>query len=347
MGSDTSDETMLCLRWNNSATKLNLSTAFQELRENSDFFDISLGCSDGSSGRSLRAHKVILSAYSSVFKDMLREHANRTDPFIFLKGVGFQDLSATLDFMYLGEVSVKQSSLNSFLAVAKELQVKGLAENIKAPHIPGGEARSLVDYRRTMNLAQEDEAKDRTKNLLKRRFKFKQDRDSEDIKPSTLDLKKYRRNDPLLTEDQAQTSSDIDDLNRGDLSSDNMKIESAPKKRKLSRCHICSKEGRSDHIKQHIRTVHPQSMLNEDNDPSEVLDSLLANKVSDEVESELTDIKTGTIDDFMEYIDKKVQQGSHIRRFAKCKICSKEGRSDNMKLHIRNNHKELIAAAAS
>lgn len=343
MVQDIADETMLCLRWNNSATKLNLSNAFQELRDNSDFFDISLGCSDGGGGRSLRAHKVILSAYSTVFKDMLREHANKSDPFIFLKGVEFQDLAAMLDFMYHGEVSVKQSSLNSFLAVAKELQVKGLGENIKAPQIPGGEARSLVDYRRTL-LEQEDEVKDRTKMLLKRRFKFNQDGDFEDVKPTIPDLKKYRRHDPLLNDGRAQTS-DVDDIGRSDVS-DNVKIESAPKKRKLSRCHICSKEGRSDHIKQHIKAVHPQSMLNEENDPSEILDSLLSNKHSEENEMDKTDVKTGTIDDFMEYIDKKVQQGSHVRKFARCMICSKEGRSDNMKLHIRNNHKDQIATAS-
>jgi hypothetical protein len=46
-----------------------------------------------------------------------------------LKGVTFADLAAVLNFMYHGEVSVAQDSLNSFLAVAEELRVKGLTQN--------------------------------------------------------------------------------------------------------------------------------------------------------------------------------------------------------------------------
>jgi len=38
-------------------------------------------------------------------------------------------LQAVLNFMYHGEVSVAQDSLNSFLAVAEELRVKGLTQN--------------------------------------------------------------------------------------------------------------------------------------------------------------------------------------------------------------------------
>ena len=37
----------------------------------------------------------------------------------------FQELQAVLDFMYMGEVNVAQEELNSFLAVAEDLRVKG------------------------------------------------------------------------------------------------------------------------------------------------------------------------------------------------------------------------------
>jgi hypothetical protein len=42
--------------------------------------------------------------------------------------VTYADLQAVLNFMYHGEVSVAQDSLNSFLAVAEELHVKGLTQ---------------------------------------------------------------------------------------------------------------------------------------------------------------------------------------------------------------------------
>ena len=58
---------------------------------------------------------------------MLRLHPH-PHPLIYLKGVKYQHLLAVLDFMYHGEVNVTQEELNSILAVAEELKVKGLSE---------------------------------------------------------------------------------------------------------------------------------------------------------------------------------------------------------------------------
>ena len=126
-----------CLRWNDFES--NVSGAFRDLRAEADFFDVTLGCTD-SGGRSLQAHKVILSACSSFFKSLLRQQASQhthPNPFIYLRGVTFSDLSSVLDFMYHGEVNVAQEDLNSFLAVAEELQIKGLTN--KDGHPSSGE----------------------------------------------------------------------------------------------------------------------------------------------------------------------------------------------------------------
>ncbi len=118
-----------CLRWNDFES--NVSGAFRELRSESDFFDVTLAC-DNSQGRTLQAHKVILSACSSFFKQMLRNAAmaapGHPNPLLYLRGVRLSDLEAVLDFMYHGEVNVAQDDLNSFLAVAEDLQVKGLTQ---------------------------------------------------------------------------------------------------------------------------------------------------------------------------------------------------------------------------
>ena len=113
-----------CLRWNDFESSV--TCAFQDLRAESDFFDISLTC-DGSDGRTLQAHKVILSACSSFFKQMLRSQSN-SNPLIYLRGVKLHELESVLDFMYHGEVNVAQEDLNSFLAVAEDLQIKGLTQ---------------------------------------------------------------------------------------------------------------------------------------------------------------------------------------------------------------------------
>ena len=61
-----------CLRWNDFES--NVSGAFRELRAESDFFDVTLTCDDtnANSRRPMQAHKVILSACSNLFKQMLR-----------------------------------------------------------------------------------------------------------------------------------------------------------------------------------------------------------------------------------------------------------------------------------
>jgi len=62
-----------------------------------------------------------------MFRSVLRrtKHAH---PLLYLKGVKHADLVSVLNFMYHGEVNVAQEELNSFLAVAEELKVKGLTQ---------------------------------------------------------------------------------------------------------------------------------------------------------------------------------------------------------------------------
>ena len=110
-----------CLRWNDFET--NVSQAFRELREEKDFFDVTLACED----EQVSAHKVILSACSPFFRGILRKNPHQ-HPLLYLKGVKYQEMLAVLNFMYMGEVNVAQDDLNSFLAVAEELRVKGLTQ---------------------------------------------------------------------------------------------------------------------------------------------------------------------------------------------------------------------------
>jgi len=111
-----------CLRWNDFES--NISVAFRELRDDKDFFDVTLACDD----EQLSAHKVILSACSPFFRNVLRRNPHQ-HPLLYLKGVKYTDLQAVLNFMYHGEVNVAQEELNSFLAVAEDLRVKGLTQN--------------------------------------------------------------------------------------------------------------------------------------------------------------------------------------------------------------------------
>lgn len=115
-----------CLKWNEFES--NVSTAFRELRDDKDFFDVTLACE----GNQLEAHKVILSACSPFFRAVLKRNPH-SHPLLYLKGIKYEDVLAVLNFMYHGEVNIAQDELNSFLAVAEELQVKGLTQNGGAP----------------------------------------------------------------------------------------------------------------------------------------------------------------------------------------------------------------------
>ena len=116
MGSDK-----FCLRWNDFESQL--SGSFKEIRESKDFFDVTLVSDE----RQLEAHKVIISACSPFFRDILRRNPHQ-HPMLYLRGVKHKELESVLDFIYHGEVNVAQNDLNSFLAVAEELQIKGLTQ---------------------------------------------------------------------------------------------------------------------------------------------------------------------------------------------------------------------------
>lgn len=118
-----------CLRWNDFES--NISIAFREIREEKDFFDCTLSVGD----RQIQAHKLILSACSPFFRGVLRNNPHQ-HPLLYLKGVAYTDLTAVLNFMYHGEVNVAQEELNSFLAVAEDLKVKGLTQSNKRSSPP-------------------------------------------------------------------------------------------------------------------------------------------------------------------------------------------------------------------
>ncbi|XP_050538135.1 broad-complex core protein isoforms 1/2/3/4/5-like isoform X2 [Daktulosphaira vitifoliae] len=110
-----------CLRWNNYQNSI--TTAFENLRDDEDFIDVTLACD----GKSLKAHRVVLSACSPYFKELLKSTPCK-HPVIVLQDVVFDDLQALVEFIYHGEVNVHQRNLSSFLKTAEVLRVSGLTQ---------------------------------------------------------------------------------------------------------------------------------------------------------------------------------------------------------------------------
>ena len=77
-------------------------------------------------------HKIILAASSPFFEKILESSKLHPHPWIYLRGVQSSDLVPILDFLYFGEVNIDEDTLDSFLAIAEDLQLKGLtAEELK------------------------------------------------------------------------------------------------------------------------------------------------------------------------------------------------------------------------
>ena len=97
------------------------------MRKFDEFTDVTLICDDQ---REIHAHKVVLSACSPVLKAIL-QRKDYGIPIVYLKGIKFPEMESILQFMYLGQTTVEQQRITSFLDVAKNLEIKELSENIK------------------------------------------------------------------------------------------------------------------------------------------------------------------------------------------------------------------------
>ena len=92
---------------------------------NHDFSDVTLACDDL---ELFQAHKVIISAGSQFFETILRKTGGQTQPLVYLRGVSKAELEGVLAFLYTGQTRVSKLGLDSFLALARDLGVRGFAQ---------------------------------------------------------------------------------------------------------------------------------------------------------------------------------------------------------------------------
>ncbi|KAG7167545.1 protein abrupt-like isoform X2 [Homarus americanus] len=107
------------LRWHNYSDSV--TSALESLRYDEDFLDVTVACE----GRTIRAHKLVLSACSAYFRKVLKDHPC-DHPIIILDGLGWREVVALLHFMYCGEVVVEEDQLPNLLNAASNLNVTGL-----------------------------------------------------------------------------------------------------------------------------------------------------------------------------------------------------------------------------
>ena len=113
----------LNLNW--KAFPEHLKLISRELYEEDRYSDITLISDDQFQ---FKAHKIILSACSPVFRNII-DYNPTQNSLIYLRGVQSQELEPILQFMYLGEGNLSYERMGVFLKVAKDLQVKEININ--------------------------------------------------------------------------------------------------------------------------------------------------------------------------------------------------------------------------
>ena len=109
-----------CLKWNDFDT--NVTNSFRKLRNEDDFYDVTLVSSDY---KQVSAHRLVLSACSDYFRNILT-HSKHSNPLLCLEGITSNEISQVLDYIYNGELQIYQENLERFLVIAARFQLEGL-----------------------------------------------------------------------------------------------------------------------------------------------------------------------------------------------------------------------------
>lgn len=102
-----------------------VSNSVGNLIKDQNFTDVTLASEHN---EQIKAHKVILSSSSAFFEKIWTMNPHQ-HPLIYLKGVKQELLQQIIKFIYIGEVKLCESEVDSFVKLGKELEVEGLAED--------------------------------------------------------------------------------------------------------------------------------------------------------------------------------------------------------------------------
>ncbi|XP_043209829.1 zinc finger and BTB domain-containing protein 45-like isoform X2 [Amphibalanus amphitrite] len=122
-----------CLKWD--SFQGTVTSLFDQLRHDGELVDVTLCCE----GQRVRAHRMMLSACSPYFRQLIQENPCQQLVF-FLKDTSADDLRAIIEFIYKGSVNVAQSQLASFIKTAELLQIRGLSGEEDKPSAPAAPA---------------------------------------------------------------------------------------------------------------------------------------------------------------------------------------------------------------
>ena len=233
----------LCLQWNDFQD--NVKSAFGNLKESTDFADVTLACEDG---HQIEAHKVILAASSPFFAAILKRNKH-SHPLIYMRGIKSVDLVAMVDFLYSGEANVSQENLDSFLAIAEELQLNGLTGsndqnelNERELHRDPLGTKPKQKYETNQMLSESDT---RTATKESKRTVFKEQRDK---------VRKEENN--ALAIPLSGDLQQLDETVKSMMETSQSLVRYGKNQGRGKTCKVCGKEGQTTDIMRHIEANH-------------------------------------------------------------------------------------------
>ena len=114
---------------------------FYKFLKEDKFVDVTLISEDG---MEVKAHRMILSSATEFFDNIFQKCKNTENFVIFLYGVKFLQLKGIIEFIYLGETTVEEKNLNTFLQISKLLKIEDMKKIEPDPVASFSENKSVI-----------------------------------------------------------------------------------------------------------------------------------------------------------------------------------------------------------
>ncbi|KAK7068202.1 hypothetical protein SK128_027233 [Halocaridina rubra] len=228
------------LRWHNYSDSV--TSALEYLRYHEDFLDVTIACG----GHTFRAHKLVLSACSSYFRKVLKDHPC-DHPIIILDDLQWQVIVSILHFMYCGEVIVEEELLPNLLSAADSLDVTGLTyvtAAIVSSQVPKDDNSNDDDYSEYEEEGDDPEDDDEYENepekvpepsaIVQNIITSERDQSESENESSLSEKEEPSPKRPRTISCDAQTSDEYETQTDSQNSTKNMPSSTTPKESTLS-----------------------------------------------------------------------------------------------------------------
>jgi len=226
------EENFQYLSWNTFHE--HLKELMKDMINSSKFTDVTLISDDK---KLFKAHKIVLSACSLVFKTIISEIPKESSV-IYLRGIEGTELESILQFIYLGEATFCQERTDNFLTAAQSLEIKQIVDNIEFED--NSEEEELVESK--PDVSQLETFKDEVSN---------QSNDSATQESSVTDKSFSSQVYDCNICEKVFSNNNYRKRHMRSIHSDN------PSMSNVYTCDLCDKAFKySSHRKRHIKSIH-------------------------------------------------------------------------------------------